>query len=248
MLATAFDKAFRIMEAIDNFDYESLPTLHPKRTRRHRFWVAEDLIGGHLVNKAVFDHFIGDMDDPVIVCVNAFSDTVLHAFLLFRNRKNDQYNSLHIRQGSYYPEFMDKEQTLDYFTKERKKVISALSLAKLVSLYDNASLDLSFLRDLFQLRMSVKEMRYCIQNQNCMSFSMLAFTATNFDLEGFLNKVGLNTLQSPYHIINALAQSRKNLPALHTPKYRNPSLVPQWLMEVNQSRATEAGAMVLVPP
>ena len=248
LLSIGFDAVFRGMEAVDDYDYEPLPVLHPKRTRRHRAWVAEDLVGGHLVNKEMFDRFIGDMADPVIVCVNGFSDTILHAFLLFRNSKNNEYNALHIRQGSYYPEFMDKEQTHHYFTKDSKKVVAALSLTKLVSLYADGRLDLKLLRQIFQSRMSIKEMRYCIQNQNCMTFSMLAFAATNFDLEGFLNRVGLNTLQSPYHIIQALAQSEKNRPALHTPEHPNPGLVPQWLMELNQPRGwSEAGAVALVP-
>lgn len=234
MVSSAFDAVFRAMETADNFDYAPLPVFHPERTRRHRFWVAEDLVGSHLANSKTFNHFIGDMGDPVIVCVNGFSETYLHAFLLFWNSKNREYNTLHIRQGSYYPEFMDKEKTLNYVTKNKKRVIAVLSLTQLVRLYDGARLDLEVLRDLFQSRMSIKEIRYSCQSQNCMTFSMLAFRATNLDLDKFLENTGLGTLQSPLHIIQALAQSKKNHPALHVPGHPNPGIAPQWLMKINQ--------------
>lgn len=70
-----------------------------------------------------------------------------------------------------------------------------------------------------------------------MTFSMLAFRATNLDLDKFLEDTGLSTLQSPLHIIQALVHSEKNHPALHVPGHPNPGIVPWWLMEINQPAA-----------
>ena len=212
--------------------------------------IAEKLYGRHLKSEVIFEKHIGDISDPVIVTCNGFSDQISHAFLMFWNEKRGEHNTFHIRQGPYFPEFMNKEETINYFEKENKHIVGAVSLNKLAQLYgDTPGPDnMTLLRDFFKARMQIEGVPYCIQNQNCMTFSMLAFAATNFDLEGFLNRVGLNTLQSPYHIIQALAQSEKNRPALHTPEHPNPGLVPQWLMEINQPQgSSEAGAVALVP-
>ena len=207
------------------------PPGHPKRTRVHTQHVAEVLYGEHLTTVELFDSRIGVMEDPVIGFCNAMGHNVWHAFLVFRNSRTGEYNTLHIRQGSYYPEFMDRAATERYFHFEQKRIVGAISLARLTELY-GARLDLNLLRDIFRQRLGSKDMRYRINDQNCMTFSMLAFWATNFDWSAFLQKMGLANLQSPYHILRALAGSSKNQPALHN---QENNLLPEWLAELNQN-------------
>ena len=145
------------------------------------------LYGEHLITTELFDRRIGDMKDPIIGFCNAMGNNVWHAFLVFLNSRTGEYNTLHIRQGSYYPEFMDKSATERYFHFHEKRIMGAMSLTRLTELY-GARLDLNLLRDIFRQRLGSKEMRYRIRNQNCMTFSMLAFWATNFDWSAFLQK------------------------------------------------------------
>ena len=229
-LAKGFDLVFRGMEAVDSYVYD-FPLGHPKRTRVHTQHVSETLYGEHLSTVELFDSRIGDMEDPVIAFCNAMGNNVWHAFLVFRNSRTDEYNTLHIRQGSYYPEYMDKAATERYFMYEDKRIVGAFSLAKSAELY-GATLDLKLLRDIFMQRSKSKEMKYRIRNQNCMTFSMLAFWATNFDWAAFLKKMGLANLQSPYHILQALAGSTRNRPAIHS---QENNLLPDWLAELNQT-------------
>ncbi len=229
-LARGFDLVFRGMEAVDSYVYD-FPPGHPKRTRVHTQHVAEVLYGEHLTTVELFDSRIGVMEDPVIGFCNAMGHNVWHAFLVFRNSRTGEYNTLHIRQGSYYPEFMDRAATERYFHFEQKKIVGAISLARLTELY-GARLDLNLLRDIFRQRLGSKDMRYRINDQNCMTFSMLAFWATNFDWSAFLQKMGLANLQSPYHILRALAGSSKNQPALHN---QENNLLPEWLAKLNQN-------------
>ena len=228
-LAKGFDLVFKGMEAVDSYVYD-FPHGHPKRTRVHTRHVAETLYGEHLITKELFNNRIGDMEDPIISFCNAMRNNVWHAFLVFRNSQTGEYNTLHIRQGSYYPEFMDKAATERYFHFEQKRIVGAISLTRLAELY-GAKLDLNLLRDIFRQRLGSKEMRYRINNRNCMTFSMLAFWATNFDWAAFLQKVGLANLQSPYHILEALAGNPRNQPALHS---QENNLLPDWLAELNQ--------------
>ena len=224
-----FNLVFRGMEAADSYVYE-FPPGHPKRTRAHKLPVSEVLYGEHLTTVDLFDSRIDDMEDPIIGFCNAMGHNVWHAFLVFRNRRTGEYNTLHIRQGSYYPEFMDRAATERYFMYEQKRVVGAISLTRLTELY-GARLDCNLLRDIFRQRLGCKEMRYRIYNQNCMTFSMLALWSTNFDWAVFLEKMGLANLQSPYHILKALEGSPKNLPAIHS---QENNLLPAWLAELNQ--------------
>ena len=228
-LAKGFDLVFKGMEAVDSYVYD-FPPGHPKRTRVHTQHVAEILYGEHLTTTELFDRRIGDMEDPIIGFCNAMGANIWHAFLLFRNSRNGEYNTLHIRQGSYYPEFMDKAATERYFHFEQKRIVGAISLTRLTQSY-GARLDLNLLRDIFRQRLGSKDMPYRISNQNCMTFSMLAFWATNFDWLTFLQKMGLANLQSPYHILKALEGSPKNSPAIHS---QENNLLPDWLGELNQ--------------
>ena len=229
-LATGFNLIFRGMEAVDSYVYD-FPPGHTKRTRIHKQHVAEVLYGEHLTTEKLFDNRIGHMEDPVIAFCNAMGENVWHAFLVFRNSRTGKYNTLHIRQGSYYPEFMDRQATERYFMFEEKKIVGAVSLAKLTELY-GATLDLELLRNIFGQRMNSKEMSYRIKNQNCMTFSMLAFWATNLDWATFLQKMGLAKIQSPFHILKALEGGPRNHPALHS---EGNNLLPDWLAELNQN-------------
>ena len=230
VLGKGFDLVFRGMEAVDSYVYD-FPPGHPKRTRVHKRRVAEVLYGEHLTTAERFDRRIGDMENPVISFCNAMGGNIWHAFLVFRNSKTGEYNTLHIRQGSYYPEFMDRTATERYFYYEQKKIVGAISLARLTELY-GARLDLNLLRDIFKQRLGTKEACYRINNQNCMTFSMLAFWATDFDWATFLREMKLANLQSPYHILKALAGSSRNHPAIHS---QENNLLPDWLAELNQN-------------
>jgi hypothetical protein len=231
-LAIGFDLVFRGMEAADSYVYVyDFEPDHPERTCVNTQHVAEVLYGEHLTTAELFDSRIGDMEDPIIGFCNATGNNVWHAFLVFRNRRTGEYNTLHIRQGSYYPEFMDKAATEIYFHLEQKRIVGAISLARLTEQY-GARLDLNLLRDIFRQRLVDKKMCYRIRNQNCMTFSMLAFWATNFDWAAFLQKMGLANLQSPYHILKALAGNAKNHSAIHSQKN---NLLPDWLAEFNQN-------------
>ena len=230
VLGKGFDLVFRGMEAVDSYVYD-FPPGHPKRTRVHKRRVAEVLYGKHLTTAERFDRRIGDMENPVISFCNAMGGNIWHAFLVFRNSRTGEYNTLHIRQGSYYPEFMDRTATERYFYYEQKKIVGAISLARLTELYE-ARLDLNLLRDIFRQRLGSKEACYRINNQSCMTFSMLAFWATDFDWAAFLQEMKLANLQSPYHILKALAGSSRNHPAIHS---QENNLLPDWLAELNQN-------------
>ena len=125
---------------------------------------------------------------------------------------------------------MDRAATERYFHYEQKRIVGAISLTRLTELY-GAKLNLNLLRDIFRQRLASKEVCYRISNQNCMTFSMLALWATNFDWAAFLQKVKLANLQSPYHILRALEGSAKNHPAIHS---QENNLLPEWLAELNQ--------------
>lgn len=221
------------MEAVDSYVYD-FPPGHPKRTRVHSQHVAEVLYGEHLTTPELFDSRIGDMEDPIIGFCNAMGTNIWHAFLIFRNSRTGEYNTLHIRQGSYYPEFMDRVATERYFHFEQKRIVGAISLTRLTQAY-GATLDLNLLREIFNRRLVNKGMCYRIQNQNCMTFSMLAFWATNFDWATFLEKMGLARLQSPFHIVRALEGCPVNHPALHS---QENNLLPDWLAELNQNESS----------
>ena len=233
VLKTA-DLAFKGMEYVDQFNYQSLSLQNPEATRPHKLPIAEQLYGLHLKTRNQFNQFIGQMKNPIITACNGFGETVLHAFLLFFNSINGEYNALHIRQGSYYPEFMNREQIINYFTTENKKILGALSLRTLAEQY-GATLNTKKLRIIYRDRMPQKNVPYRFSDQNCMTFCVLAFAATTLDIEEFLERVGLRTFQSPYHIFQALAVSEKNHPALHSPDKNNMSLLPNWLTQLNQS-------------
>ena len=234
---TTLERGYKWMEASNHYVYESLSVHNPKRTRINTQHIAETLYGLHLKTPELFDQHIGTMEDPVIVACNGFNDKVLHAFLVFKNSRNVEYNTLHIRQGRYYPEFMDKEATVQYFQTENKRVLGAISLIQLVQAY-NTVLDNGLIRRIFKERCLQKDIPYRFSNQNCMTFALLTFAATRFDLEGFLHTVGLKNFQSPWHIIQALAGSERNHPALYTPQHSaGRALVPRWLEEINQSKS-----------
>ena len=232
--AYGFDFFYKMMEAANSYTYEPLPANDPKRTRINTRRVAEPLYGKHLTEEALFDQYIGEMSEPVIVACNGFNDTVLHAFLVFRDSADGQYKSLHIRQGRYYPEFMDTEETRRYFSKENKRVQAALSVKKLTDIY-GGRLDAVLLKETYKRRFQDKTTAYRICDQNCMTFSLLSFAATRLDLEEFLKRVRLNSLQSPLHIIQALAQNEKNHLALYISKHPTLGKVPPWLEGFNQA-------------
>ena len=227
--AYGFDVVYKMMETANSYTYEPLPANDPKRTRINKRHVAEPLYGKHLRTEALFDQYIGNMTEPLIVACNGFNDIVLHAFLVFRNSLDGKYNTLHIRQGSYYPEFMDDKETKTYFSKENKRVLAALTLEGLTGLYDKGALNLEWLKDIYKQRFQDKNTSYRICDQNCMTFSLLSLAATNLDLQHFLNRVGLDTIQSPLHILLALAGSEKNHPALYIAKHPKLGKTPLWL-------------------
>ena len=233
---TTFELAYRWMEARNQYVYETVSPDNPKRTRINTQHIAESLYGLHLQTPELFDQYIGTMEDPMVVACNGFNNNVLHAFLVFKNSRNSEYNTLHIRQGRYYPEFMDKDATIRYFQTENKHVLGAISLTPLAQAY-NTVLDNGLMRRIFKERCLQKDIPYRFSNQNCMTFALLAFAATPFDLESFLHTVGLKNFQSPWHIIQALAGSERNHPALYTPQHSTDSaLLPRWLEEINQGK------------
>lgn len=223
------------MEAANSYTYEQIPANNPKRTRINNRHVAEPLYGKHLTTEALFEQYIGNMTEPLIVACNGFNDTVLHAFLVFRNSWDGKYNTLHIRQGRYYPEFMDEEETKTYFSEENKRVLAALTLKGLTNLYDKGTLNLKLLKNIYKQRFQDKHTPYRISDQNCMTFSLLSLAATNLDLQPLLDRAGLSTIQSPLHILLALAGSEKNHPALYIAKHPKLGKVPLWLQGFTQS-------------
>lgn len=230
LMGEAFDRVYRGMEALNEYTYNTALSLNnPGRTRINTYPVAEPLLGLHLKTAELFEQYIGIMEDPVIVAVNGFGNSILHAFLVFRNSRLGEYNSLHIRQGTYYPEFMDRAATERYFREQKKRVLGAVSLSRLAAIY-GSSLNLQQMRQLYKDRCQEKDVPYRIRNQNCMTFSMLAFAATDFDLQGFLTRMGLDNLQSPNHILLALAASPRNQPALYIAhSLENTWLLPSWM-------------------
>ena len=236
LAAKGFDTVYGQLDTLNSYTYEPLSLTNPKRTRINKLPVAEPLYGLHLKTEELFEQHIGDMEDPVIAACNGFNDQVLHAFVVFRNgRRNGEYNTLHIRQGSYYPEFMTREETERYFREQNKRVLGAISLARLAEIYGE-TLSLAQMRSAFKERFQQKDIPYKIKNQNCLTFSLLTFTATNFDLQGFLARVKLTSIQSPYHLIQALAQSKKNHPALFNREFQdNRQILPGWLTSTRKA-------------
>jgi NADPH-dependent 7-cyano-7-deazaguanine reductase QueF-like protein len=60
------------------------------------------------------------MEDLVIGFCNAMGDNIWHAFLVFRNSRTEEYNTLHIRKGNCCPEFMDRAATEKISTLNKK--------------------------------------------------------------------------------------------------------------------------------
>ena len=164
VLSTGFNVAFKVMEKLNSATYEQLPMNDPKRTRQNSQAVAEPLIGKHLTTEESFTEYIGDISDPIIVGCNSLMDKVLHAFLLFHNSKTGQYESFHIRQGSYFPEYMDKDETTSYFNneKDKKRVVMAISLEKLAEIY-KSKVNYKFLFNIYKVRFTRKDIKYNIK-------------------------------------------------------------------------------------
>ena len=232
LLTKGFQVVFNLQERRNQFTYETTDITDTKRTRKNTKYVGDALIGHHLQTDKIFDQYIGEMTDPIIISVNCVLESLLHAFLVFHNSKTGEYNALQIRQGSYFPEYMNKEQLINYFKIDKKKVVGAISLKKLTEIY-GSKLDSSILKQTFRARTTRKDIRYKLAHSNCMTFSLHAFTSTDFNLESFLQSIGLHDLQSPGHITMALAAVAKNKPAVHFPGSENPDIVPEWIMQLD---------------
>ena len=231
LAANTADWVFSMGKWMDKVTYESLPAEDPKRTRIHRIgFLAEPLYGIHLKTLNLFNEYIGDMTEPVIVAVNGYGDTnVWHAFLLFRNSKDGEFNTLHIRQGSYYPEFMDKEATLTYLREQKKILKDAFSVSALSVLYGSEP-DLSSLRKIYS-ELCSELWIYKMKDNNCMTFSMLALDATPLKREDLLARASAQGVHSPYHIMKAIRESREKD---HSSVMYNPTTndigLPDWLL------------------
>ena len=233
--ARTADWIFSMGNWMDRVTYDALPANDPKRTRIHRIgFLAEPLYGIHLKNKEVFDDYIGEMTEPVIAAVNGYDNTnIWHAFLLFRNSKSGEFNTLHIRQGSYYPEFMDKNATLRYFREEKKQLKDAFSVGALANLY-YGTVNTDQLRSIFAKRCSQAQ-EYRMTDQNCMTFSMLALDATPLNREELLKTASPQGVHSPYHIMQALRRSdeKDHSTAMYEAATKNRGL-PDWLINPAQ--------------
>lgn len=231
LAANTADWVFSMGKWMDKVTYESLLIHDPKRTRIHRIaFLAEPLYGIHLRNVDLFDEHIGDMTEPAIVAVNGYGNTdIWHAFLLFRNSKNGEFNTFHIRQGCYYPEYMDKEATLKYFRAEKKQLKGVLSVNALSVLYGREA-DLGGLREIYS-QLFGKIWNYKMKDNNCMTFSMLALDATPLNRESLLNSTSPQGVHSPYHIMKALRESKEkdHSAAMHNSLTNNLGL-PDWLI------------------
>ena len=202
----------------DSVDYENIDFLldesRSDQTHSYNFFNIK-LYGRYLKNEEGFRRFIGSMSDPIIVVTfseqtNAYG----HAFLVFKNSCLNEYDAFQIRSYDYYPEFQDAKQLMNYFEKDGAWIYGAVSVTRLMQLYDAPEPNFDLLQAVYFPQM-IKEWEYNLFDHNCLTFSMLSLQALGFDTDAMMKSINLKEHHFPKLWIESL-NNEKHQCVLHS--------------------------------
>ncbi len=214
--AKVVNTGYSILEAIDRHYYDGFDDEDDlKATRGHLVpALSPHFYGIHLRTKEQFNAFVEELSSPFIVVVSGKStNREMHAFLLCKNSRTGSFCSFQVRQGGYYPEYMDEAHILSYMDGEENSIYSALSLDKLHEIYQG-SLNLKNLRVSLRDQM-IDRWNYVPSSNNCLTFAFNAFGASDLDEKDMFKNAGLDKYHSPLRIMTAMESVVVNRPAFH---------------------------------